>query len=186
MITKLELTEDEVRDIAIRIVDELVQKDIIPNCIDTDNETEFTCQDIIVEHLSRINKKEVLKKFKGVQTLYHCENDEVEQYVLESLDNMPQEHKDIWENISYGNDLCDSFHFGGHDYIDQEIHLKFFVPNSFTNNNDNEQYNKWTLVKENGHSEMLPIEDSVFMEFDELSFLLKYVKDNLGDLTFNK
>ena len=180
MKTKINLTSDEKRDIAIDIVDELVEEGI------TDKETEFTCQDIIIKHLTEVVKGAVLKKFKGVQTLYHCENYEVEQYVLKSLDNMPQEHKDIWENISYGNDLCDSFHFGGHDYIDQEIHLKFFAPNSFDDDIDNEQYSKWTLLREDGHSRILLIDGAEYIEFEELSLLLKYVKENLGDLTFKK
>ena len=173
----------------------MITKQQIEDWIGGDNTTE-ACLDLIADLANKqysistmileINKKEVLKKFKGVQTLYHCENDEVEQYVLESLDNMPQEHKDIWENISYSNDLCDSFHFGGHKYIDQEIHIKFFVPNSFTDDIDNEQYSKWTLLRENGHSKIVEIDGLEYMEFDELSFLLKYVKDNLGDLTFKK
>ena len=49
---KIHLTEDEKRDIAISIVDDLVEEGIIPNCIDTDNEAEFITQDIIVKHLT--------------------------------------------------------------------------------------------------------------------------------------
>ena len=45
------MTEDQIRDIAIRIVDELVVKGYVPDCIDTENETEFEIQDIIVEKL---------------------------------------------------------------------------------------------------------------------------------------
>ena len=173
----------------------MITKQQIEDWIGGDNTTE-ACLDLIADLANKqysistmileINEIEVLKKFKGVQTLYHCENDEVKKYVLESLDNMPQEHKDIWENISYGNDLCDSFHFGGHKYIDQEIHLKFFAPNSFDNNIDNEQYSKWTLLREDGHSRILLIDGAEYMEFEELSTLLVYVKENLGDLTFKK
>ena len=173
----------------------MITKQQIEDWIGGDNTTE-ACLDLIADLANKqysistmileINEIEVLKKFKGVQTLYHCENDEVKKYVLESLDNMPQEHKDIWENISYGNDLCDSFHFGGHKYIDQEIHLKFFAPNSFDNNIDNEQYSKWTLLRENGHSKIVEIDGTEYIEFKELSTLLEYVKENLGDLTFKK
>ncbi len=46
------MTEDDIRDIAIRIVDELVLEGVVPNCIDTDNETEFIVQDIIVTKIT--------------------------------------------------------------------------------------------------------------------------------------
>ncbi len=42
---------DDCRDIAIRIVDKLVQEGLIKNCIDTDDQTEFEIQDIIVSEL---------------------------------------------------------------------------------------------------------------------------------------
>jgi hypothetical protein len=44
-------TEDDLRDIAIQIVDELVENNLIKDCIDTDDETEFEVQDIILEKL---------------------------------------------------------------------------------------------------------------------------------------
>ncbi len=44
-------TEDDLRDIAIQIVDELVENKLIQDCIDTDDETEFEVQDIILEKL---------------------------------------------------------------------------------------------------------------------------------------
>jgi len=46
-------TNDDTRDLAIQITDELVKKGYVPNCIDTDSEIEFEVQDIIHE---RINK----------------------------------------------------------------------------------------------------------------------------------
>ena len=52
----LELTEDDLRDIAIRITDKLVQIEMIPNCIDTDDETEFVVQDAILEILKKTKK----------------------------------------------------------------------------------------------------------------------------------
>ena len=48
------MTEDDIRDIAIRIVDELVFEGIIPDCTDTNNSIEFDTQDIIVEQLTKI------------------------------------------------------------------------------------------------------------------------------------
>ena len=39
------LTEDEVRDIAIRITDRLVKLGYVKDCIDTDDEDEFEVQD---------------------------------------------------------------------------------------------------------------------------------------------
>ena len=44
-------SEDEIRDIAIRIVDQMVMEGLIPDCIDTNDNTEFDTQDIIVEQL---------------------------------------------------------------------------------------------------------------------------------------
>jgi len=46
-------TNDDTRDTAIKIVDELVEAGYVKDCIDTDDETEFSVQDII--H-SRINE----------------------------------------------------------------------------------------------------------------------------------
>ena len=42
---------DDCRDIAIRIVDKLVQEGLIKDCIDTDDDTEFEVQDIILNEL---------------------------------------------------------------------------------------------------------------------------------------
>jgi hypothetical protein len=47
----MKYTEDDLRDIAIQIVDELVDNGLVKNCIDTDDETEFEVQDIILEKL---------------------------------------------------------------------------------------------------------------------------------------
>jgi hypothetical protein len=45
------LNEDQIRDIAIRITDRLVELGFVPNCIDSDDETEFEVQDEINEIL---------------------------------------------------------------------------------------------------------------------------------------
>ena len=45
------LTQDDIRDIAIRIVGEMVENHIIKDCTDTDDTTEFDVQDIIVEQI---------------------------------------------------------------------------------------------------------------------------------------
>jgi len=50
-------TKDDIRDLAIRIVDKLVGEGLVPNCIDTDNETEFEFQDAIIEQLKKELKK---------------------------------------------------------------------------------------------------------------------------------
>jgi len=50
-----DLQEDFIRDIAITITDKLVENKIIPNCMDTDNETEFETQDIIHDYLKQYN-----------------------------------------------------------------------------------------------------------------------------------
>lgn len=46
-------TEDQIRDIAIRITDRLVELGFVPNCIDSDDETEFEVQDEINEILNQ-------------------------------------------------------------------------------------------------------------------------------------
>ena len=46
------LTEDDIRDIAIAITDKLVELGYVPNCIDTDDESEFEVQDAINDILN--------------------------------------------------------------------------------------------------------------------------------------
>ena len=48
---------DDCRDIAIRIVDSLVQEGYVKNCIDTDDQTEFEIQDIIFNQLTNCKLK---------------------------------------------------------------------------------------------------------------------------------
>jgi hypothetical protein len=48
-------TTDDIRDLAIRIVDELVERKLIKNCLDTDDTTEFEVQDIIFDKLNETN-----------------------------------------------------------------------------------------------------------------------------------
>jgi hypothetical protein len=52
-------SNDDTRDIAIRIVDELVKQGYVKDCIDTDDETEFEVQDIIHKEI-----KKSLKSFE--------------------------------------------------------------------------------------------------------------------------
>ena len=42
---------DDIRDIAIRCVDKMVKEQIIPDCTDTDNDTEWEVQDIIFNRI---------------------------------------------------------------------------------------------------------------------------------------
>ena len=44
-------TDDDIRDIAIRIVNKLVDNGLVKDCTDTDDETEFEFQDIIFDVL---------------------------------------------------------------------------------------------------------------------------------------
>ena len=44
---------DDLRDIAIRIVDKLVQEGYVKNCIDTDYQDEYEVQDTIVNELAK-------------------------------------------------------------------------------------------------------------------------------------
>lgn len=44
-------TEDDIRDIAIRITNKLIELGYVPDCTDTDNESEFEVQDAICDIL---------------------------------------------------------------------------------------------------------------------------------------
>lgn len=44
---------DEIRDLSIEIVDKLVESGFVKDCIDTDDETEFEIQDLIVDILCK-------------------------------------------------------------------------------------------------------------------------------------
>ena len=52
------IIEDDLRDIAIQVVDILIKKGFVPDCTDTDDPTEFEVQDIIVEGLKERLPKE--------------------------------------------------------------------------------------------------------------------------------
>ena len=45
------LTADDIRDVAIRITDHLVELGYVPDCTDTDDDYEFEVQDIIFYHI---------------------------------------------------------------------------------------------------------------------------------------
>lgn len=49
----LSVTDDDIRDIAIRIVNKLVDNGLVKDCTDTDDETEFEFQDIIFDVLKK-------------------------------------------------------------------------------------------------------------------------------------
>lgn len=48
-----QLTYDDTRDLAIKILDELVEKGFVKDCIDTNDESEFEVQDIIHFELNK-------------------------------------------------------------------------------------------------------------------------------------
>ena len=50
---KEDILKDNNRDLAIRIVDTLVQQGFITDCLNTDNMDEFIVQDIITEALNK-------------------------------------------------------------------------------------------------------------------------------------
>jgi hypothetical protein len=58
----LGITSDDIADISLSIVDEFVQEGLCPNCIDTDDDTEFQYQDIIREHLNELFNINSIKK----------------------------------------------------------------------------------------------------------------------------
>ena len=52
------MNRDDIRDIAIDCVDEMVKEKIIPDCIDSNNDTEFEVQDIIVSKICEDLRKQ--------------------------------------------------------------------------------------------------------------------------------
>jgi hypothetical protein len=60
----MKLNADDFRDVAIRIVDNMVEQGIVKSCIDTDDDTEFTIQDIIVTELLDAHKEQILHLYK--------------------------------------------------------------------------------------------------------------------------
>lgn len=59
----MKFTDDDVRDIAIRIVDELVKHNYINDCIDTDDTDEFEVQDICFDVIREGVDKHLSKPF---------------------------------------------------------------------------------------------------------------------------
>lgn len=50
---KNQFTEDDIRDIAFRIVDKLILHEYIPDCIDTDDCAEFDVLGLVVDILTQ-------------------------------------------------------------------------------------------------------------------------------------
>ena len=48
------LEKDDISDIALEIVDNMILEGLIPECTDTENESEFNAQDIIRERLMEL------------------------------------------------------------------------------------------------------------------------------------
>jgi len=51
---KVPKTIDDLNEISLEIVEELVAQELIPDCQDTDDETEFQVQDVINEKLAKL------------------------------------------------------------------------------------------------------------------------------------
>jgi len=50
------LTQDDIADVSLAIVDNLVHEELVPDCMDTSADTEFQYQDLIREHLQTLFK----------------------------------------------------------------------------------------------------------------------------------
>jgi hypothetical protein len=48
------VTYDDTRDVAIRVLDKLVKLGFVPDCTDTDDETEFNVQDLIHDEINAV------------------------------------------------------------------------------------------------------------------------------------
>lgn len=56
-------TFDNIRDTAIRIVDDLVGQGIIKDCLNTDDEMEYDVQDTVIYHLLEAERENILKSY---------------------------------------------------------------------------------------------------------------------------
>jgi hypothetical protein len=48
-----QFTDDDIQDIAIRITNKLISLGYVPDCTDTDDESEFEVQDLIAETIKQ-------------------------------------------------------------------------------------------------------------------------------------
>lgn len=135
-----------------------------------------------------------LAKFKGVQTLYNYDT-QSKSLLLKNLGYLEELHElnkwqdelnrhapfferdhlsRSWENISYGNDICDSFMFGDElptDENDHKFSYTLFLPNSEWDDSEQEQCNKLYFVKKD-------IDEKVVLEmfFDNMSDFITFWK----------
>ena len=77
------MTNDDTRDIAIRCVDRLVLGGYVKDCVDTNDTTEFSVQDIIHE--------ETNKALKGTTPLNRLLNDACE--IITELEDIIKDHR---------------------------------------------------------------------------------------------
>lgn len=56
-------TFDDIRDLAIKIVDDLVQNGIVKDCTDTESEDEFSAQDVVIFRLLDNQKDDILSLY---------------------------------------------------------------------------------------------------------------------------
>ena len=77
------MTNDDTRDIAIRCVDRHVLEGYVKDCVDTNDTTEFSVQDIIHE--------EINKALKGTTPLNRLLNDACE--IITELERLIKDHR---------------------------------------------------------------------------------------------
>ncbi|MFO7970031.1 MAG: hypothetical protein R6U15_07995 [Candidatus Izemoplasmatales bacterium] len=115
-------TFDDIRDTAIKIVDDLVEQGIIKDCKDTENEEEFNIQDIIVFRLLESQKNEILK--------------------LYTKDKLSDNDKDLIDNlIDYGaietDEIKDDWQGWAQDHNDLLIEDNYKLFMNFNKHYDN-------------------------------------------------
>jgi hypothetical protein len=97
--TTKKLTRDDRMDIAIEIVNELIALDYIPDCTDTDDDSEFNVQDVI----ERILKESKLRKKEEVI----LNNISKEDYII--WDNEKNEPLEEWDSVYHYTSIVDLF-----------------------------------------------------------------------------
>ena len=95
-------TNDDTRDIAIRIVDKLVEKGLVKDTLDTDDEDEFIVQDLIHEELNKHLGVKKIDENKRNETLNSFRKGNIYSYT-KHIEPFIEERS--WEEEEYGQYL---------------------------------------------------------------------------------
>lgn len=131
-------TIDDIRDIAIRITDRLVEERLVVNCLDTDEEMEFNTQDIIFTEILRERALELYLKDS-----FNKQDDDI---IEEAIDIGALETDEILDSfVGYVEE--NSFNWNT-DFAE-------YYQNGLTHKQSFEKYKEWLQTDEDYLSSML-------------------------------